>query len=418
MPDYSLPYGRGALTFELKTDQVDTILPPHTCGAADPINLVRAALDIPLGSVDYSRWEDAKSVVIAINDKTRPVPLKHLLPPLLEKLTELHIRDSAITFLIATGTHLPISQPEIAAYVPEGIFSKYRFISHDCDDQTNLTPLGRTVRGTPVWLNSIFMSANVRITLGDIEPHHFMGFSGGAKTAAIGLAGRETINANHAMLVDPLANIAVYAENPMRQDVEEIGDKIGIDLVLNPVLNESREIVDVFAGLPHQVMEAGIPRSLQICATQNSTKYDVVIASPGGYPKDINLYQSQKAISHAGLFTKPGGTIIVAAECIEGSGSVSFENFMSGLHSFSEVEEHFNNITFQIGPHKAYLIARQAANFNIFLHSSLPDEQVRTYLLNPVSDIGKLLETLLDDLPGGRRIAILPHATTTLPQFS
>ncbi len=417
MPAFILPYGKKTINFSLDDGQIDLILPADTPGASDPQMKVRAALAHPLGEVDYAGWKGAKSVVISINDKTRPVPLDDLIPPLLAHLDKFGIQRSAVTFLIATGTHLPLTKEEMDRLVPVEIRAGCQMVSHDCDDRANLTYIGETSRRTPVWIYNIFMSADVRIVIGDIEPHHFMGFSGGAKGASIGLTGRETINANHAMLVDPNADIGIYLENPMRQDVEEIGDLLNIDLVVNAVLNHHKEIVEVFAGRPREVMLAGIPVSLQVCTTRISSLYDIVIASAGGHPKDINLYQSQKAISHAAQFTQKGGTIIVAAECIEGSGSPGFENFIAGLRSFSEVEEKFKSTGFQVGPHKAFQLARQAANYSIHIYSSIPKEKIRGFLLNPVEDIRETVALRLKQAPQNPRIAVLPYATTTLPRL-
>ncbi len=417
MPAFALPYGKKSITFSLENGQIDLILPAEAPAAADPQGKVRAALGSPLGEVDYAGWNGARSVVIAINDKTRPVPLEHLIPPLLTHLEHFGIPRSAITFLIATGTHQPLTPEEMEQLMPAKIHAGCRMVSHDCDDRANLACLGKTGRGTPVWINRTFMAADVRIVVGDIEPHHFMGFSGGAKGAAIGLAGRETINANHAMLVNPRADIGIYHENPMRQDVEEIGDMLKIDLVMNAILNHHKEIVEVLAGCPREVMLAGIPVSLQVCATRISSLYDIVVASAGGYPKDINLYQSQKAISHAAQFTRPGGAIILAAECIEGSGSPGFESFIAGLLSFSEVESKFKSAGFQVGPHKAYQLARQAANYSIFILSSLQKEKIREYLLTPIDDIRETVAECLAQAPVNPRIAVLPYATTTLPRF-
>ncbi len=418
MPTFTLPYGETSVSFYLENGNIDLILPAEIPGAGDPIGKTRAALANPLGPVDYQKWRDAKSVAIAINDKTRPVPLEYLLPPLLAELECLGIPRSAVVYLVATGTHKPLTSVEMARLVPREILSGCRILSHDGDDRANLVYLGTTRRGTPVWINKLFMEADIRIVVGNIEPHHFMGFSGGAKGAGIGLAGRETINANHAMLVDPCADIGIYLENPMRMDLEEIGDMIGIHLVVNAILNHHREIVEVVAGKPREVMLAGIPVSLQVCATKIRERYDLVIASAGGYPKDINLYQSQKAISHAALFAKKGGSIIVAAECREGSGSEGFEAFIAGMRSFQDVQAKFNSSGFQIGPHKAYQLARQAANYSIYLYSSIPPKQVRGYLLNPAVDIPETVVQCLKSAPADPRIAVLPHATTTLPHMA
>ncbi len=417
MTIFTIPYGKRNIKFTLEGKHIDLILPNSKPGAEHPLQISRDAINTPLGAVDYSQWRAAQSVAIAINDKTRPVPLEYLLPPLLDKLKELEIPHSAVTFLIATGTHKPLTQTETALLVPQLVDAGYRVISHDCDDRTNLTYLGETIRGTPIWINQIFLEADVRIVVGDIEPHHFMGFSGGAKGAAIGLAGRETINANHSMLIDPRADIGIYHQNPMRQDLEEIGDKINIHLVVNAVLNQSKEIVAVFAGKPREVVLAGMPVSLEVCVTQVKDRYDLVIASAGGYPKDINLYQAQKAVSHAAQFARKGGVIIVAAECIEGSGSEGFEAFVAGIHSFSEVEEKFKRMGFQVGPHKAFQLARQAANYSIYLFSAIPHGKVQQFLLNPVDEIENIVASCLKGMPENPRIAVIPYATNTLPHY-
>ena len=178
-------------------------------------------------------------------------------------------------------------------------------------------------RGTPVWVNRRFVEADLRIVVGNIEPHQFQGFSGGVKSAAIGLAGRETVNHNHAMMTDPLAQLGRYDDNPARQDVEEIGRLIGIHVVLNAILNEKKKIMHVVAGEPAAVMEIGIPLSRKVCQVAIAAPFNLVIASPGGHPKDINVYQTQKALAHANLITRDGGMVILAAACPEGSGSAS-----------------------------------------------------------------------------------------------
>ena len=135
-----------------------------------------------------------------------------------------------------------------------------------------------------------------------------MGFSGGVKGAAIGLAGRATINHNHAMMSDPRAALDRYDDNPARQDVEEIGRLIGVHFALNTILNREKQLIHVLAGEPVAVMQAGIPLVRDLVEIPVSAPFDLVIASPGGHPKDINLYQAQKALAHAARIAKPGGT--------------------------------------------------------------------------------------------------------------
>lgn len=300
-------------------------------------------------------------------------------------------------------------------YLPSEIIRSFNFCIHDCDDNDNLTFLGITKLGTPVHINSDFVSSAIKIVVGNIEPHHYQGFSGGAKSAAIGLAGRETIDENHKWLMDSRSFIGNYENNPCRQDVEEIGDMIGIDAALNVVLNQDKNIVNVFWDSPRRVMQIGIPISRQVCQKYVSKQYDVVIASPGGYPKDINLYQSQKAITHASLITKEGGVIILMAECSQGLGDHQFEKYLEGMTTYREITENFVKTKFSVGPHKAYQFAQQAMRNQIILISEMSKEDIKKTMLTSADSLDHALSIVRDQLPKAPEIAILPLATNTIP---
>jgi nickel-dependent lactate racemase len=354
-------------------------------------------------------------VAIAINDKTRPVRYDVLLVPLLHYLQAAGISRERIVILISTGTHKPILPEELSNFIPPEIVAAYPILSHDCDNPSQLVDLGSTSRGTPVLINQLFMEADIRITLGNIEPHHFMGFSGGAKTAGIGLAGRDTIQANHNLLLQPYTESGEYARNPMRQDVEEIGDKIRLTACLNAIMDYRKEVRHILWGSPRDVMQEGIIKSKQLCQVEIEPIYDLVIASAGGYPKDINLYQAQKGLTNAAMICKPGGNILLVAECREGPGNQQFTQFMQDKHSFTQVMQDFSKMPFQIGPHKAYLIARQGLQFNLFLQSCMPDELVQQLLFTAVHSARQFFDMVS---PCGKIVAVLPYATSTLPYWN
>ncbi len=414
----SVPYGKTQLTATLPAGiHADIIKPQEIAPASDPDLVVRSALSAPVGDVSFDTLDGINTVAIAINDKTRPVPHQHLLPPLLEQLESKGISPENITLLIATGTH-PVMPPEEYTWIlPQSIIDRYHIICHDAYDKSTHSYLGETSRKTPVYLNTVYMTADLRIVVGNIEPHQFMGFSGGVKSAAIGVAGKETINANHAMMMDDNARLGAYDNNPARQDVEEIGQMIKIDLALNALLDAKKQIVDVLFGDPVAVMRRAIPRVREIYQVPLTTRYDLLIASPGGNPKDINVYQAQKGLAHATLAMNDGGTIILCAACPEGTGSNAYESWiMDGKkHNHEDVFKHFQHGGFQVGPHKAFQISRDATRVQVMLISEMSPEFVRQLLLHPLPDLQTALEKACESLSANDRVGIMPSANNTIP---
>jgi lactate racemase len=416
---YKIPYGKTLLPLELPDEwPVDVIAAPEARPAPDPERLVRQALAHPLGGVSLSGFGKVSSVAIAVNDTTRPVPHDVLLPPLLEALAQAGIPVENVTCLIATGTHPPLGEDQFGKVLPQAVLDHCKVVSHNADDQENLVYLGETRQGTPVWMDRRYMEADLRVVVGNIEPHQFMGFSGGVKSAAIGLAGKQTINTNHALMLDPASRLGAYDENPARQDVEEIGTLVGVHFALNAVLNQHKQITAVLAGEPRAVMREGIPLAVKTCTAPVAHPYDLVIVSPGGHPKDINLYQSQKGLAHASLIAAEGANLILAAACPEGTGSSSYESWIAGLSSLEEVIERFTSQPFRIGPHKAWQLARDMVRFHTLLVSDLSPEFVRSLLLAPAPGLQQALEMLHSYLPSHPRVAVMPYANATIPQIN
>ena len=411
-----LPYGHSTVSATIPGGLgVDVVELEDMPAAPDPIEEVRGALADPVGGFVWPAAGQVRSVAIAVNDKTRPVPHRHLLPPLMDRLDRLGIPDDAITFFIAVGGHPPMDPAEFPAVLPAWVLDRYRVVSHDAERRDDLVHRGETSRGTAVWVNRGYVRADLRIVVGTVEPHQFVGFSGGVKSAAIGLAGLATINANHTLMAHPDARIGTYADNPARQDIEEIGRLIGVDLALNVVLDPQREIVRALAGDPVAVMERGHPIARRLGQVAVSQEYGLVVASPGGHPKDINVYQSQKAVASAARIVRRGGTIILTAACPEGAGSQGFEQWVSAKRTRREVLDAFRAEGFRIGPHKAFQLARDTERARLLVCSDMPDDLSRRLLLEPVADLQTAVDAATADLDPGERVAVVPHATATIP---
>jgi nickel-dependent lactate racemase len=192
---------------------------------------------------------------------------------------------------------------------------------------------------------------------------------------------------------------------------------VQVHFALNAILNEEKEIVTAIAGEPRAVMEKGMPLARQIYQVEVAAPFDLMIASPGGHPKDINVYQAQKGLAHAALATKEGGTIILAAACPEGTGSAAYEQWMEGMASYGAVFERFEREGFRVGPHKAFQIARDASRVRVLLVSEMPPDFVRRLLLTPASSMEEALREVLGDLTPQARTGIMPLANATIPML-
>jgi len=434
MPDFRLPYGKTHLEFSLPDAWAPELIAPRAVpGAVDPLAEVNAALDaaplasffeeagggrVPSSLVGRPSHREAphSSVVIAVNDKTRPVPHHLLLPPLLRKLEEAGVQPEQITLIIATGTHAPMPAEEFGLVIPAEILRRYPVISHDCD-AADLVHLGTTQRGVEVRANRRYMEADLRIVVGNIEPHQFMGWSGGVKSAAVGLTARATINANHALMTEPGSELGHYDDNPARQEVEEIGRLMGVGYALNAILNEHKEIVHALAGDPVMVIRDGIPLARGICRVEVAAPFDLLIISPGGHPKDINLYQAQKALGHATLVMKPGGAVILAAACPDGTGSPGYDRFMAdpAMTSYEAVLARYKREGYRLGPHKAWQIARDASRVRLMTITHIAREHACRLLLNPIASLDEAITVARIDLPSHPHVGVMPIANATIP---
>jgi nickel-dependent lactate racemase len=381
----SLPYGHGAQLVELPRENLLRLpggaqrvvgLPP---GGSEERAEIARALREPLGAPPLATLAArACSAAVVVSDVTRPCPSARFLPALLDELAR--VGDQAITVILALGSHRRHTPQERERLVGREVLERVRVLDLDPEDCLSV---GTTSRGTPVAAFRPFLEAELRVCTGNVEYHYFAGYSGGVKAAVPGLCPRATIQANHAMMLAPGARAGLLDGNPVREDIEEAGALLGIGFLFDVVLDGHKRIVRAFAGDPVAAFRAAAACYDGHFGMRVPRAVDVVVASPGGHPKDINLYQAQKTLDNVRAAVRKGGAIVLVAECPEGFGEVTFERWMREMSTPRALVERIQR-EFVLGGHKAAAVADLLRDVDVTLVSSFPDETVRAMGMTPI----------------------------------
>ena len=383
-----------------------------------PKNKLRRLLKNPLGCPSLEELilkKKAQKILIIVNDITRPTPYEVILPPLLDELRKIGIKKENIIFMVATGIHRGNSKEELGNIFGKDLVSNYKFINHNADSP-DLDYRGKLKSGNELWVNSIVSETDFIITTGVIVPHYFAGFSGGRKSILPGICGRKTIEANHSKMVHSNARGGNLKDNPVHEEMQEGAEKVGVDFNINVVTDGNNNIVEIVAGELLSSWQKGVDICKKIYFCSIKEKAEVVITSAGGYPKDINVYQAQKALDNAYQAIKPGGTIILLAECLEGYGEATFEKWLEEANTPDDIIERLKK-KFVLGGHKAYTIARVAKEVKVILVSSLPPDKVRKLFFIPMENISQAIEYVKDKYGEDFQAYVLPSGNTVVPQL-
>jgi nickel-dependent lactate racemase len=401
---YYLPFGRNELSIDIPPKyNVKLIKPSNAKSAGDEIKEIEIALKSPIHSRRlFEIAREGRKAVIIVSDTTRPTPTKKLLPPMISELKAGGIED--VTIVFGLGIHRKQTEDEKKAILGE-LYGKVKSVEHDVNDCINL---GITKRGTPVEIFRLVVEADTVICTGSIEFHYYAGYSGGAKSILPAVSSKRSIDANHALMLDPNSS-AGRLDSPVRDDFEEAAQMLGIDFILNVVLNDRKEIIFAVAGDYIEAHMKGVA-FLDKLSRIGVEPSDIAIVSPGGWPRDIDIFQSHKALEHVKNAVKDGGSIILVAECREGFGNKVFEEWLE--YDRDEVIEKFKS-GFVMGGHKAALIAALSKGVNLYLVSSLPDEMVRRAYFIPATLEGAL-EAALARHGERARIIVMPYGGSTL----
>ena len=412
-----LAYGRTGLEVELPDRNVEVIEPVDVPGLADEHAAILNALRYPLGTAPLAALANARDhVVIVVNDGTRPMPSDRVLPPLLAELA--HVPREQITILVATGTHRANTPEELDRMLGPQIAHGYQVVNHDARDDASLTYLGLSSRGTPIYLNRLYLEASVRILTGFVEPHFFAGFSGGPKPAMPGLAGLRTVLANHGprMIAHPNAAFGVLEGNPIHEEQREIALLSAPTFSLNVALNKRHGIAGVWAGEMLAAHADAVRFVRRTAMRPIRGEYDVVLTTNSGYPLDQNLYQGVKGLAAAARAVRQGGAIVLAAECADGL--PAHGTYADLLRAAPDPESLLATVEGAPTPladgWQAQIQAQIQRRAAVYLHSTLPDAQVHEALLTPIHDVAATVRSLLAERGPDARLLVLPQGPQTV----
>lgn len=376
---------------------------------------VARALAHPIGTPRLGEIvHPGEKIAIVTSDITRPCPTWRILPALLDELYAAGCRREDIALVFALGSHRHHTQEEQRKLAGERAWAEIRCVDGDPSDCVHM---GETDCGTPVDITRIVAEADRRICLGNIEYHYFAGYSGGAKAIMPGCSTREAIQSNHRMMVREEAHAGNLDSNPLRQDLEQAAAICGVDFIVNVVLDEHKQIVRAVAGDLVKAHREGCKFLDQMYLKKIDRRADIVLVSQGGAPKDLNLYQTQKALDNAKHAVKPGGTIILIGSCREGLGEKVFEQWMLSAPTPESMIERIGR-DFQLGGHKAAAIAMVLKNAEIYLVSELDDDFVEKIFLKPAKSAQDALDRAFARLGPDATVLAMPYGGSTLPSES
>jgi nickel-dependent lactate racemase len=413
----TLKYGHGDHSVHIPDKAEVTIFRPEPITVLDSlVDATQHALENPLGCdrfVDLIRREAPKTVAIAVPDETRMAPLEDLLPVILRQAYSAlpELAPSDVSIVVGGGLHVPMDAEGLRKIIPPEAAPGCRVIAHD-RHSARFVDYGTTCRGTPVKINAEVAEADFKMVIGQIDPHQFVGFTGGSKGIVVGCAARETIEINHSMMFDDGADLGLIDGNPIREDLNEAGDMVGIDFAINVIFDGDKKAVALFAGRPVPVLREGAKECAKLYGTAIEKGFDIVIASCGGHPKDICLYQAQKGLNMASHAAKPGGKILLLAASPQGAGDAGYLEYVSRFSTPQEVMEDFPKRDFKMGPHKAYQFARTLTSYDVAVFSDMDTKALKTCQLR-AADPESIVKKWVEEFDGTPRVAVVTNANVT-----
>jgi len=410
--DFNIPYAKEKIRLSIPDKNILYFLKDEiNILCKDESKIIKDALKNPIGSGKLSELcKGSKNACILVSDITRPCPTYKFLPAIVEELNRGGIANKDIKIVFGLGIHRHHTEDEKKKLVGNFIYENIETADSDCND---VKLVGHTSFGTPVEVYCGVLNCDLLIATGNIEYHYFAGYSGGAKAVMPGMCSRNSIQANHSMMLDDGAAIGKFYNNPVRQDIEEAGRLVGIDFIFNAIVDDDKNIIDAVAGENNAAYLEGIKKYDKIYKKEVEFPADIVITSQGGYPKDLNLYQSHKALENVKELIKKDGTIILIASCAEGFGEDVFCRWMADVKDFNIISQKIKK-NFVLGGHKAAAISKIMTKASVLLYSDFNEDETSRMGFKKINDLQNYLDKRISEnndlkitvVPTGRYVGL------------
>lgn len=424
MSTYCFAYGHGTKEFEYnEADILKVVRTKDFTPMQDVEHQVLQAVENPIGSPALSEIiKPGDTVAFICNDPTRVANSDIFMPILVNEMNRLGVPDENMRIVFSLGTHRAMTDAEMVEQVGAEVAGRLKMYNSIATNQDDFEYFGETSFGTPVWINKLLCDVDHVILTGTIVHHYFSGYGGGRKAVLPGCAAMETVRKNHSWMLDPRAGLGQMEGNPCYDDQMEgvaLFAKNRSLFLFNAVLNAKHEFLKIFAGDYIKAHKEACRFVDEVYGCEIPREADLVIASCGGYPKDINVYQMQKTMDNAMCAVREGGVVVLLAECIEGSGSAKLEETFKRLKTAAAIREELEN-NFQIGANKAFAITRSLGKAKFILVTALDPEMAKSMLFTATTDNVEDAIAMAKTILGNEHPStiLMPEGSLTVPRVA
>ena len=412
-----LKYGNGFKELNIPSKNVIDILKMRSIKQHDnPHQLIKQKLNSPIGSKPLNKLikeRNPLNIVIIVSDITRPGPFTVLIRTLVDVILNIGIKSNKIRFVIANGTHRKMAENEMRFQYGDWIVDNFQIENHDCraDD---LVFLGKMKSGNELWINRTVANADFLITIGVLNTHYFAGFGGGRKSILPGICGYETIRRNHSNIIHDYSRLGKLEGNLIHLEMCEAAQKVGVDFSINMLVNHEKQLVDCFAGDISKAFLKGVDGIKELYSVKFHQYADAIFVSVGGYPKDINFYQSQESLNKTIDLVRPNGIIVLIGEWKEGVGQPEMEKVLVSAKNLDELFA-VKQKDIQIGGHRAFATGKLLKKVDILVISSMHPDKVRQLHFIPMKSLLDCMNFIMNKFGENFKSYIVPNGSMFFP---